>query len=257
MSRSSLLTRAGLRDRQPMLGALATVSDPLTAEVLGRSGFDWIGVDLQHGALGEEASFSVVQALYGSGTPALVRVRWNEPAAIMRALDFGAAGVIVPMIESADQAAEAVAACRYPPSGVRSWGPVRARYLTNPYTAAEANSRVVCAVMVETAAGLDALDAITHVDGVDAVFVGPSDLALSLGHPPSLDNPADEVVDAIVAVAAACAETGISAGIFTSSSSQAIDWIAKGFNLISVHSDRLLMEERARQLLREIRAGER
>ena len=141
MTHNATLTRADLRDGTTRLGALLTVADTLTAEVLGRSGFDWVGIDMQHGALAEDALFPALQALSSCDTPALVRVRWNEPATIMRALDFGAAGVIVPMVESAEQAAFAVSACRYPPTGVRSWGPVRARYLQTPYTAAGADAK--------------------------------------------------------------------------------------------------------------------
>ena len=109
--------------------------------------------------------------------------------------------------------------------------------------------------MVETVAGFEAIDEIASVEGLDAVFIGPSDLSLSFGHEATLAEPAAEVMDAIGRVADTCANAGIGAGIFTASGPQALRWRERGFNLISVHSDRLLMAERAQQLLAEIRTG--
>ena len=244
-----------LLDGSVRYGAICSLADSLSAEVLGRCGFDWVCVDLQHGALSEDALFAVLQGLALGGTPVLVRVRSNEPAAIMRALDAGAAGVVVPMIEDANEAAAAVAACRYPPRGMRSWGPTRARYSMAPYTPEWADRSVVCAVMIETGAALRSLDEIVAVPGLDSVVIGPSDLALSLGASPTLVVDSPVVEAAIRRVIVACEGAGISPGIFTSGADQALRWRDEGFRLICAHSDRLLMSERAEQLLRDVRAG--
>lgn len=117
--------RDRLAARPTAFGAICSVPDSFSAEMLGRAGFDWVCVDLQHGMVGSEALLGILQALDLTETPSLVRVPWNEPAAIMHALDTGASGVIVPMVNSAEEAERAVAACRYPPAGIRSWGPTR------------------------------------------------------------------------------------------------------------------------------------
>lgn len=243
----------------PKYGAICTLGDAFSVEVLGHCGFDWICLDRQHGSFGEGELYPLMQGLSSAGTPAMVRVPGHDGPAIMRALDAGAAGVIVPMIETAVAAAEVVAACRYPPSGTRSWGPTRARHLTTGYSASKADGAVICAVMIETAAGLENLDEIASVPGLDGVFAGPSDLALALGCKPSLTDPDERVEEAIEAVAARFAAHGKFAGIFTVGAQQAAHWSRRGFTLISVHSDRLLMSEGAEQLLAEIRApdGER
>jgi 4-hydroxy-2-oxoheptanedioate aldolase len=171
----------------------------------------------------------------------------------MRALDTGAAGVIVPMVNSAAEAARAVAACRYPPDGIRSWGPTRAALGRAGYDIESANGEVICAVMIETREAMDALDDILAVPGVDAAFVGPSDLAVAHGFPPSLraDDPA---VGALIAtIVARCQAHGVVPAIFTSGVESALRWHDAGFRLLTVGSDRLLMTEAAKGLMSGIR----
>ncbi len=237
-------------------GALCTVGDSFAVEVLGHCGFDWICIDRQHGSFGEEQIYGLLQGLASSRTPALVRVPANDSAAIMRALDAGAAGIVVPMVENANEAEHAASACRYPLRGIRSWGPTRARHLTDGYSATQANESVLCMVMVETSAGLANLEEIVSVTEVDGVFVGPSDLALALGVMPSLVDIDVKVTASIERIADACTRAGKVAGIFTSGAREAVRWSQQGFRLISTHSDRLLMSEGAAQLLAEIRTLE-
>ncbi len=167
------------------MGGWLQLPGSASAELMGSVGFDFVCVDQQHGLIGDDALLPMLQALAATGTPALVRVTTNEPATIGRALDRGAAGVIVPLVNSAAEAARAVDACRYPPHGHRSFGPTRVAWRP---TAPEP----LCIVMVETLDAVDALPAILATPGVDAVFVGPSDLALSAGSAPDspLDDPA-------------------------------------------------------------------
>ncbi len=191
-------------------GSWISIGDPLSAEMMARAGFDWLILDAQHGGVNQGNLLSLIQASELGGTRALVRVSANEGAQIMRALDLGAAGVIVPMVSTPEQARDAVAPTRYPPYGNRSFGRVR------NYYAAEggAETAPLCFVMIETAEAIANLDAIAATPGLDGLFVGPIDLALSMGHGPS-PNLAAPVVEAMGKVVAAARTHGIIAGAAT------------------------------------------
>jgi 4-hydroxy-2-oxoheptanedioate aldolase len=154
-----------------------TSAHPLMLETLSQVGFDGIALDMQHGAVAVGELLGALQALsHGAATP-MVRVPWNEPAVIMKALDLGAYGVIAPMVETAADVERFVGACRYPPQGYRSYGPTRARLYAGADYAAAANATVLRIAMIETRAAVENLAAILAVPGLDAVFVGPADLS--------------------------------------------------------------------------------
>jgi 4-hydroxy-2-oxoheptanedioate aldolase len=247
--------RERLRSGPAMFGAICSVPDSFSAEVLGRAGFDWVCVDLQHGMIDQADLLGILQGLAVGGTPALVRVPWNEPASIMRALDTGAAGVVIPMVSSARDAAAAVAACRYPPAGIRSWGPTRAALGRGDYGVETADREVLCAVMIETREAMDALDEILAVPGVDVAFIGPSDLAIAHGSAPSLQADDPDIGRRILQVREACARHDVIPAIFTSGPEAASRWERAGFRLLTVGSDRLLMLEAARRLMASIRSA--
>ena len=189
---------------QGATGVWITLADPVTAEVIARRGFDYLVIDMQHGVAGPDTMAPLLSATNGTTTEVLVRVPWNEPAIIMRALDLGAAGVIVPLVNTADDARAAVAACRYPPDGMRSWGPWRAGVEGRVVVPAEANRDTICVVMVETEFAMRNLDEIVAVPGVDAVYIGPNDLALGLGQGRVTYEESKVVYDAILKVLDAC-----------------------------------------------------
>ena len=191
----------------PTFGSWLTLRDSVAAETIGKAGYDWVILDTQHGAVAWDDLLGLFQALDLGGTRGLVRVGWCDPMQIMRALDLGAAGVIVPMVSTAEQARMAAEACRYPPAGIRSYGPVRNYYAKAGAPAPEP----LCMVMIETAEALENLDAILATPGVDGAFVGPVDLALSLGLGAALVMP-DEVLAAIDSIIAACQRHGVIAG---------------------------------------------
>src|SRR5690606_6731552 len=143
-----------LQDGRPAIGGWCSIPSPVTAEIVGRSGFDWVCIDTQHGLIGYDQMVPMLQALSATGTPVLVRVPWNRPEHVMKALDAGAHGIIVPMVNTADEAARAVEAAKYPPGGTRSWGPLRAAMAAPSYSAPEANRRTFVAVMIETPEGM-------------------------------------------------------------------------------------------------------
>ena len=161
------------RDGKCVTMGWLSVSHGFTAEVMARQGFDALCVDMQHGTTEMSNVWPMLQAISQTDTVPVVRVPWNDPATIMKALDLGAYGIIVPLVNTAEEAAKAVAACRYPPVGMRSSGPVRAVHYGGADYVANANDEIVVMAMIETKEGLANLDAICATPGLDAVYIGP------------------------------------------------------------------------------------
>ena len=148
---------------------------------MAHQGFDSLTIDMQHGVVDYQVAVSMLQGISTPGVIPLARVPWNDPARLMKILDAGAYGVICPMINTAQEAEAMVQACKYPPRGFRSWGPVRASLYAGSDYGDHANDDIIVMPMIETAEALKNLDDILSVDGVDAIYVGPSDLTLALG----------------------------------------------------------------------------
>ena len=236
---------------KPAIGGWCVMPGSFSAEVMARAGFDWICIDLQHGLIGYQEMVAMLQGVGVAGVPALVRVPWNDPSWIMKALDAAAAGVIVPLVNSPTDAAAAAGACRYPPDGNRSWGPVRASLGIKDFTPELANRSVVCAVMVETVAALDQLEAIVSVPGVDAVFIGPSDFALSMGFAPRSDE--HEHRRRLETVPAVCQAHGVVAGIACGSIDLMARWRKAGYTMLAAPSDMVMLRRGADEFLKEAR----
>lgn len=234
-------------------GGWCVMPGSISAEVMGRAGFDYICVDCQHGMIGYDQMLTMLQAIAISGTTAIVRVPWNRPEDIMRALDSGAQGVLVPMVNSRDEAAAAVRACRYPPEGYRSWGPVRAALGVPNFTAEGANKQVLCAVMVETVEGTERLDEIVSVPGVDVVYIGPNDLAITWGLKPSTDEP--RYVELIEHVLQVCQKHGVVAGMHCGGAVLAARWGKTGFRMITVNTDIAFLRGAMTAALSEVRGS--
>ena len=175
--------RAKARSGAPLCGTFIATPHPVSAEVTARAGFDFVCIDCEHSQIGRGGIEDLVRACEVGGTAAMIRVPANTPEAVNAALDAGAVGVLVPRVSTAAQARAAVAATRYPPEGERGAGPGRAsRYGTDIANyIASANARIVLAVQVETATAVENIEEIARVEGVDVVFIGPGDLAVSLG----------------------------------------------------------------------------
>ncbi len=218
---------------------------------MASAGFDWVCVDVQHGLIGYQEMLVMLQAVAVVGVPSIVRVPWNDPGWIMKALDAGAAGVIVPMVNSPAEAAAAVGACRYPPDGYRSWGPTRASLGVPDYSPELANRSVICAVMVETVAALEQLAEIVSVPGVDAVFIGPSDFALSMGFGPRTDEPEHRRL--LEAVPAVCRDHGVVAGIACGSAELLARWRQAGYTMLAAPSDLVTLRRATAEVLDSVR----
>ncbi|MGH7910786.1 MAG: HpcH/HpaI aldolase family protein [Candidatus Dormibacteraceae bacterium] len=237
-------------------GGWCGIPSAFSAELLGRSGFDWVTIDNQHGLVGYDTTVPMLQALSTTGTPALVRVPWNQPDHIMKALDAGAQGIIVPMVGTADDARRAVDCVKYPPAGHRSWGPVRASFALPDYTPDSANRHTVVAAMIETPEGVENMDAIMQVDGVDAIYVGPSDLGLGHGFSPTLDMARGSAHEKLVlSVLEGCLRNGVVPGIHTSGVENATRWRDAGFRMLTISSDGALMRGAASRALTELRGN--
>jgi 4-hydroxy-2-oxoheptanedioate aldolase len=173
------------------LGAWISLREPLAVQMACSAGYDYVCVDMQHGLADYGDVVALLQAAARSAATPLVRVPWNEPGIIGRVLDAGALGVIIPMVNSADEARQAVAACRYPPDGARSFGPLGAATTYGGTYVGAANRSVACIPMIETQQAVEQIDDILAVPGIDAIYVGPADLSFSYGMAPTLASSGD------------------------------------------------------------------
>jgi 4-hydroxy-2-oxoheptanedioate aldolase len=228
---------------RPAFGLWGSIPSPLTAELAAASGYDYVCVDLQHGGADEERMVAMFTAIEARGAVPLARVLYNEPWQINRVLDLGAAGVIVPLVGSAADAKRAVSGCRYPPRGVRSYGPLRAALTIGSADPERLAAGALCFVMVETRLGLENVEEIAATAGVDGIYIGPSDLSLGLGREPG--HGGDVLEQAITRVREACAEAGIIAGMHCNGGGEeARTRAAAGFRLVTVGVDASLFRSR-------------
>jgi 4-hydroxy-2-oxoheptanedioate aldolase len=231
---------------RPAVNAWLSIPSAYSAEVMGHQGFDSVTVDLQHGMIGFETAVAMLQAISSTSAVPMARVAKNDPALVMQLLDAGAYGIICPMISTVDDARLFVGACRYPPAGQRSFGPARGLLYGGADYFAGANNEVLTLAMIETREGLDNLDAILAVPGLDGVYVGPNDLSLSLGNPPRSEPKDPEVVGAIQRIADRCRDKGLMAGIFCSGPEAAASRIGEGFTLVTPGNDVGLLSRAAK-----------
>jgi len=234
--RSNILKQK-FRSKEVALGAWCSIGSPYSAELLGHGGFDTVVVDLQHGMLYLEQAMAMLAAL--SATPAMpmVRVSDNQFFEVNKLLDAGAYGVICPMIDGVEDARRFVSACRYPPLGKRSYGPTRGFLYGGPDYFSGANNEILTLAMIETPQGLRDVDQIAAVDGIDGLFVGPSDLSLALGLEPGVDWRSGPLADAIDRILASARRHGKMTGIFCTTVPFAIDMKNKGFDYINLGND--------------------
>lgn len=216
-------------------GAWLSIPSSLSCEAIARVGYDYVVIDLQHGLIDYPIAAEMLVAISCTDATPFVRVPSNDPAQINRALDAGALGIIVPLIHSADDAYRAINACRYPLEGSRSYGPVRASMTWGPDYYEQANDLVTCVPMIETRTALEEIESIISLPGLDAIYVGPNDLSLSLGQPPAADN-AGSYQEAYRSIAKSCAARGIVAGIH-GTAELASKHTETGYRMVTITSD--------------------
>jgi 4-hydroxy-2-oxoheptanedioate aldolase len=232
-----------------MAGTFLNLGSSLTAEMAGQAGFDWVLVDLEHGGGGRQELLLQLQALESTPAATLVRIAWNDPVMFKRVLDLGADGIMVPYIQSAEEARKAAAAMRYPPAGIRGVAAMNRAAAFGPgfddYFKA-ANSDLLTIVQIETGATLEHLDEIAAVEGVDVLFIGPLDLSVSLGVPKQFSHPTVRAAFAKVVNAARKAEK--IPGLILSKEEEIEQAVADGFSFLCCSSDGALVTSGMRRI---------
>jgi 4-hydroxy-2-oxoheptanedioate aldolase len=208
-----------------------------SAEVMAHQGFDSLVIDMQHGVVDYQTAVTMLQAISTTAVVPLARVPWNDPVHLMKILDAGVYGVICPMVNTRVQAEALVRACKYPPRGIRSFGPTRAALYGGEGYAERANDALLVIPMIETVEALGNLDEILGTPGVDAAYVGPADLSLSLGKEPRVDQTDPQVVEAQKTIVAACQRHGVVAGIHAGTPEYGLKMIEEGYRFVTVGSD--------------------
>lgn len=241
--------KAAFREGQPVVNGWLAIPSGYSAEIAGHQGYDSVTVDMQHGMIDFASALAMLQAISATPATPLARVNCNDAAQIMRLLDAGAWGIICPMVSTAEQARQFVAACRYPPLGNRSFGPARALLYGGKDYAQYANEEILTLAMIETREGLANLDAILATDGLDGVFIGPNDLSLTLTGSASAESRHPEMLAAVELVIARSRAHSKVAGIFCTSGEAAAARIAEGFTFVTPANDVMQLGRAAREAI--------
>ena len=231
------------------------IPSSVAAENMAQAGWDSLTVDLQHGLVDYQTAVTMLQGVTTTATVPLARVPWLEPGIIMKLLDAGAYGIICPMINTRAECEALIAACRYPPLGYRSFGPVRATWYAGADYWKHANDAVIAMAMIETKTAMENLDEILSVRGLDGIYIGPNDLALTLGRAPSGVPTDPVVVDAIKHIVAGAKRHAIPAGIHCGSTAMAKEMIALGFQFVTLLADNAFLATAAKAAVAEMREG--
>lgn len=244
---------------EAVINGWCSIPSSFSAEIMAHQGFDSITIDMQHGLVDYQVAVTMLQAISTTSVIPLTRVPWNDPARIMKILDAGSYGVICPMINTPEDAQQLVQACKYPPWGYRSFGPIRAKYSSGGAIHGGgdyhnyANEETLAIPQIETREAIKNLDEILSVPGIGAIYIGPSDLSMALGKEPRKGQSDPEVIEAKQKILKKSKQYGIPAGIHTNSMDVAVEMIKEGFQLVSLQSDDRFLMSRARQEVEEVR----
>ena len=234
--------RSKLARGDTVFGVWAALPCAFSAELVCTEGVDYVCIDQQNGLVDYGDMVGMLRAIEGRGTAVpFTRVPVNQSWLIGKAFDAGMQGVVVPMVSTRAEAQAAVSACRYAPTGVRSFGPVRASMVLNSRDIAVVGDSVMCFVMIETREGVENIDEIASTPGLDGIYIGPADLALGLGLPPNLDKEEPEHVAAVERILKACQKHGVVPGIQCGSGKSARKFAERGFRFITFTKDSSLL----------------
>ena len=242
------------KNDQAVVNGWLAIPNSFSAEVMAQQGWDSVTVDMQHGLIDEGDMLPMLQAISTTNAVPVVRVPWLEPGVLMKALDAGAYGVICPMINTREDAQKLVAWTHYAPMGTRSFGPIRASIYGGADYAEKANQTIVTFAMIETAQALDNLDSILSVEGLDAIYIGPSDLSLSLGCKPVFDDVEPKAAEAMAHILARAKHHGVVAGVHNGRADVARARVASGFRFVTLGSDARLLAQGSQDLLKAMKA---
>ena len=247
------LVKQKLQRGEPSIGTWVSTGNPLVAEILAHTGFDWLAVDMEHNAIDMENLLACFYAISTTDTVPFVRVPWNDPQILKRVLDIGAYGVIVPNIKSPEEAELAVQACRYAPEGFRGVGGIRGRLYGGADYYQKANEEIAVILMIEDSEAVRRIAEICNVPGIDALFIGPNDLASSLGVPPGYDNPHPDHKAAVRHVLETGRRFNIPVGIHCGSGEEVNRRIEEGFLWMPIASDARFLSGAALAAVEQVR----
>ncbi len=237
---------------EPSIGSWISTGSPLVAEVMAHVGFDWLTVDMEHNAIDMENLVSCFYAISTTDTVPFVRVPWNDPQILKRVLDVGAYGVVVPNVKSPEEAQQAVQACRYPPEGFRGVGSLRGQLYGGSDYYQQANEEIMVVLMIEDTEAVKCIDEICIIPGIDVLFIGPNDLAASLGVPLGLNNPHHDHKAAVRKVLETGKRFNVPVGIHCSSGEEINRRIEEGFLWMPIVTDARLLMSAAREALGQV-----
>jgi len=232
-------------NNQPVVNGWASIANTFSAEILAASGFDSVTMDMQHGLVGYQKVVEMLQAVSGYNITPMVRVPWNDPSMVMRCLDAGAYGIICPMVNTKEECEKFVSACRYAPRGNRSFGPARAKIYGGDDYLEHADNTLLNFAMIETSEAVDNLDKILSVEELDAVYVGPSDLAITMGYLPGVYE--KEVEDCISYIVETCKKKNIKAGIHCPNGKSVKERFDIGYSLGTISADSALLTQASKR----------
>jgi 4-hydroxy-2-oxoheptanedioate aldolase len=247
--------KATLAEGGRVVNGWLQIPSSYAAEIVAHQGFDSVTIDLQHGPIDFATAVEMLQAISTTSAVPLARLAWNEPAMIMKVLDAGAYGLICPMINSKADAEAFVGAARYAPRGFRSYGPNRAALYSGPDYAQHANAEILLLGMIETTKAVANLDEILSVPGLDGIYIGPSDLSLSMGKPPTLAPEDGQVLAAMERVRRATREKGLIAGVHTDGARTALKRFGEGFQFCTLLSESRYMANALAAAVREVKGA--
>ena len=247
------IVKEKLRRGEPSIGTWVSTGDPLVAEILAHAGFDWLAVDMEHNAIDMEKLLSCFYAIGTTDTVPFVRVPWNDPQVLKRVLDIGAYGVIIPNIKGPEEAELAVGACRYAPEGFRGVGGIRGRLYGGPDYFQRANEEIAVVLMIEDAVAVTRIAEICNVPGIDVLFIGPDDLASSMGVRTGYDNPHPDHKAAVRQVLETGKRFNIPVGIHCGSPEEVNRRIEEGFQWMPIVSDTRFLSTAVEGALEQIK----
>lgn len=242
---------------QPIINGWLSMGSSIAAEIQAELGYDSLTADMQHGLLDYKDAAAAFMSISASGVIPLARVPWLEPGIIMKTLDAGAMGIICPMINNREQAESFVSYVHYPPKGVRSFGPTRAKFSMGANYISKSNEGVTCLAMIETEEAFNNLEDIVSTPGLDGIYIGPADLTISLSHgqlPPGFDSRDPIILDAIKTILEAAKRNNILASLHCGSSEYAAEAIGWGFDLVTLSTDAGMLREVVSQRVSKVKS---
>ena len=230
------------------------IPSSFSAEVMSHQGWDSLTIDMQHGAIDNSNALGIFQAISTTDVVPMARLNWNEPSQIMKVLDFGAYGIICPMVSNREQAEKFVQACMYPPKGYRSFGPTRGFMYGGDDYVDYANDEILKIAMIETKEALKELDKIMSTKGIDGVYIGPADLSLAIGEKPGFDKPEGHpTYEQIVNILSHAKKYNLIAGIHNATPEYAKKMIDLGFQIVTVGSDKIFMNDCGKSIVSKLK----